>query len=502
MIRRIFFVFSLTPVLLYSSILIIPFENKSNRNYSWLSESISYTLYSTFLEEGIDVISLEKRNSIYDELQIPLTTPITRATSIKLANMVGANKIVVGDFAVTDDKVIVSSRIIDLKDGKLGEIISVEGNINELITIQNFLSWRLLQNIKKIEDSRKDEFLRRWLKVPLPAWENFIKGLLAKDDEKKELFLLKSLNLFPQFSSCRWELSYHYFKKGNYEKCLNYIKPLVDSTPFALFVSSLSHLYSKDYDKGVEGFKICLEKGIERFASANNIGVCYAKKGETEKAMEYFKIALSEEKSPHIYFNIALISNEKKEFLENIKKAIQLSRPTFPYFHSLYQKLIFWGDTKVAEIVKSISKEYFSSDIDTPINDFKDLLKAIDGKEELPLQIEERDFYKKEANFYLKSNNLVLAESSIKKAIHIFPFDWESHLILSKVLMKRKDLKNAMKELNFSLWLEERGENNFEMGKLLIEMGEKTKGLEHLKKALSFDPLLEEAKKIIEKSKK
>jgi tetratricopeptide (TPR) repeat protein len=502
MIRRILFIFFLSHVFLYSSILIIPFENKSNRNYFWLSESISYALCSTFLEEGIDVISTEKRNSIYDELQIPLTTPITRATSIRLANMAGADKIVIGDFVVMDGKVIVSSRIIDLKNGKLGETISVEGDINELIPLQNFLSWRLLQNIKKIDDSRKDEFLIRWSKIPLPAWENFIKGLLTKDNDKKELFLLKSLNLFPEFSSCRWELSYHYFKKGDYEKCLNYIKPLIDSKPIALFISSLCHFYKKDYEKGIEGFKICLEKGIEKLSSTNNIGVCYAKKGDFEKAMEYFKIALSEEKNPDIYFNIALISNEKKEFLENIKKAIQYSRPTFQYFHSLYQKLIFWGDTEIAEIIKSISKEYFSSDIDAPINDFKDLLKAIEGKWEIPLQIEERDFYKKEANFYLKSNNLVSAESSIKKALHISPFDWESHLILSKVLMKKKDFKNAMKEISFSIWLEERGENSLEMGKLLIEIGEKTKGLEQIKKALSLDPSLEEAKEIIKKLEK
>lgn len=499
---RIISIFLLFPALLYSYVLVIPFENKSNRNYFWISESISYALCSTFLEEGIDVISLEKRNSLYDELQIPLTTPITRATSIKLANMVGANKIVVGDFVVADDKIIVSSRIIDLESGKLGEVISVEGNINELIPLQNFLSLRLLQNIKQVEDSRKDEFLRRWSKIPLPAWESFIKGLLAKDNEKREFLFLKALNLFPQFSSCRWELSYHYFKKRDYEKCLNYIKPLIGLKPFALFLSSLCYLYRGDYDKGIEGFKICMERGIERLASANNIGVCYAKKGENEKAIEYFKIALSEEENPYIYFNIALISSEKEEFLENIKKAIKLNSQVFPYFHSLYQKLIFWGETEVAESIKSISKEYFSSDIDAPINDFKDLLKVMEGKEELPLQTEERDFYKKEANFYLKSNNLVFAESSIKKTLHISPFDWESHLILSKVFIKRKDFKNAMKELSFSLWLEERGENNLEMGKLLIEMGEKAKGLEYLKKALSFDPSLEEAKGIIEKLNK
>ncbi len=501
-ILRFLFVLFILPSLVYSSILILPFENKSNRNYLWLSESISYSLYSIFSEEGIDVISPDKRNSTYEELQIPIITPVTRATSIRLANMVGADRIITGDFVVMDEKVIVSSRIIDLKDGKLGETISVEGNINELIPIQNFLSWRLLQKIKNIEESKKDDFLRRWSNVSLPAWENFIKGLLTKDTEKKELFLLKSLNLSPDFSFCRWELSYYYFKKGDYEKCLNYIKPLIDSKPISLFISSLCNFYKKEYDKGIEGFKKCFEKGIEKLASANNMGVCYAKKGELERALEYFKIALSEEKNPDVYFNIALISNGKKEFFDNIKKAIQLSQPNFSYFYYLYQKLLLWEESEIAEIVKNISSEYFSSDIDSSITDFKDYLKVIEERRENQPRIEEINFYKKDAISSFKSNNLVSAEISAKKAIHISPFDWEFHLILSKIYIKKKDFKNALKELKFSMWLEERAENNLEMGKLLIEMGDKEKGLEHLNKALSLDPSLEEAKQIIKKLEK
>ncbi len=501
-ILRFLFVLFILPSILYSSILILPFENKTNRNYFWLSESISYALYSIFLEEGIDVVSPEKRNSIYEELQIPITTPLTRATSIKLGNMAMAERVIIGDFVVIDEKVIVSSRIIDLKDGKLGEIISVEGNINELIIIQNFLAWRLIQRIKNIEESRKDDFLRRWSNVSLPAWENFIKGLLTKDTERKELFFLKSLNLSPDFSTCRWELSLHYFKKGDYEKCLKYIKSLIDSKPNSLFISSLCYLYKKEYEKGIEGFKKCFEKGIEKLASLNNIGFCYAKKGENEKALEYFKIALSEEKNPDIYFNMALISNEKKDFFDNIKIAIQLSQPNFSYFHALYKKLILWNEIEIAEIVKNISKEYSSSDIDAPINDFNDYLKVIEGKREYQQRIEEVNFYKKDAISSLKSKNLLSAETSAKKAIHISPFDWESHLILSKIYIEKGDFKNAQMELKFSIWLEERAENNFEMGKLLMEMGDREKGLEQLKKALSLDPSIEEAKKIIKKLEK
>lgn len=502
MIKRILFLFFFSPLFLYPSILILPFENKSNRNYSWLSESISYSLYSSFLEEGVDVIPLERRNSIYEELQIPITTPVTRATSIRLANMVGADMIITGDFVVMDGKVIVSSRTIDLNNGKLGETISIEGNINELIPLQNFLSWRLLQKIKNIEESRKDDFLRRWSNISLPAWENFIKGLLAKDNEKKELFLLKSLHLSPEFSLCRWEISYHYFKKKDYDKCLNYIKPLTDVKPVSLFISSLCHIYKKDYDKGIEGFKTCMEKGIEKLASANNIGVCYAKKGDNNKAMEYFKIAISQEKYPDVYFNIAVLKNEKTEFIENIKEALKLSPPHFPYLHFLYQRLILFGENVIAEIIKNISKEHFSSDIDAPISDFLDSLIVIEEKREISLKREEKDFYTKDAKSSLKSNDLVSSEASIKKAIHISPFDWEAHLILSSILIKKKDFKNALKELEFSLWLEDRAENNLEMGKLFIEMGEREKGIEHIKKALSLNPSLDEAKKIIRKLEK
>lgn len=501
-LKRTLFLLLIIPVIIHSSILILPFENRSNRNYFWLSESISYALFSIFLEEGVNVIPPEKRNLIYEELQIPITTPLTKATSIKLARMAGAEKIIMGDFIVVDEKVIVSSRIIDLKKGKLGETISVEGEINELILLQNFLSWRLLQNIKNIDESKKDTLLRKWSNVSLPAWENFIKGLLLKDSERKEFFLLKSLNLSPEFSSCRWELSYHYFKKGDYDKCLNYIKPLSDSKPEALFISSLCHLYKKDYDKGIEGFKASLERGIKKLESANNIGVCYAKKEENEKALEYFRLALSQEQYPDVYFNIALLSNEKKEFFENIKNAIKLNPQEFIYFLLLYKRLIQWDELNIAEIIKSISKEHFSSDIDTLINDFKDLLKVIEEKKEIPSRKDEINFYKKDSISYIQSRDLSSAEASIRKAIYIHPFDWEAHLILSKILINKKDFKNALKSLNFSIWLEDRAENNLEMGKLLVETGNKEKGLEYLKKAISLNPSLQEAIDIIKKIEK
>jgi len=86
-LKKITLFLFLLPSMVWSSILILPFENKSSRNYFWLSESISYALYSILQDEGIDVVSSEKRNSIYEELRISLTTPLTRATSIILANM-------------------------------------------------------------------------------------------------------------------------------------------------------------------------------------------------------------------------------------------------------------------------------------------------------------------------------------------------------------------------------------------------------------------------------
>jgi tetratricopeptide (TPR) repeat protein len=501
-LKKITLFLFLLPSMVWSSILILPFENKSSRNYFWLSESISYALYSILQDEGIDVVSSEKRNSIYEELRISLTTPLTRATSIILANMAGADTIVTGDFIVNDEKVIVSSRIVDLKNGRIGETISVEGSIKELIPLQNFLSWRILEKIKKIDESKRDDFLKRWSNIPLPAWENFIKGLLSKDIQKKEIFLLKSLNLSPDFSECRWELSYHYFKKGDYDKCLNYIKPLLDLKPFSLFIYSLCNLYKKDYDKGIEGFKACFDKGIEKLASANNIGVSYAKKGENEKALEYFRIALLEGSDPDVYFNIAIISNNKNDFLENIKRALEYSQPDFSYFHTLYQRLILWEEIEIAEIVKNISKEYFSSDISVPIIDFMDYLKVIGEKRKEIVRREERDFYKRNAISSLIANDLDSAENSIKKSIHISPFDWEAHLILAKILIRKKDLKNAMKELKFSLWIKDRAENNLEMGKLLIQMGEKEKGIQFLKKAISIDPFLDEAKRVLEKLEK
>ncbi len=502
MLKRFLLFFIFIPSFVRASILVLPFENRSHRNYFWLSESISYSIFIALSEEKIDVVPLEKRNAIFEELQIPITTPITRATSIKVSHMAGADRLISGDFIVTEEKVIVSSRILDVKGGKLGEIISVEGNMNELITLQNFLSWRIFQKITNCDELKKEDFLRRWTDVSLPAWENFIKGLLTKNNDKKEVFLLKSLNLSPQFSLCRWELSLYYFKKGDYDKCLNYISSLTDSKPLSLFFSSLCHFYKKNYEKAMDGFKRCIERGIKKVASANNIGVIYAMIGEHEKASNSFALALQEGEFPDVYFNMALISKEQDRFFENIKIALMLSPPKFSYLHPLYRKIVSSGNTELAEKIKKISKEHFSSDLETPIYDFKNHLIIMEDDKIEKLKTEEASFYKKSSISQLKSNDLKEAESSIRKYIHIAPFDWEAYLILSQILVKKKDWNNALKELTFSLWLDERAENNLEMGKLLIERGEKNKGLEHIRRAMEINPSLEEAKELLKKNEK
>ncbi|MGQ9618235.1 MAG: hypothetical protein ACUVUG_04640 [Candidatus Aminicenantia bacterium] len=496
--RFYFFHLLLVPSMLSASILIFPFENRSNRNFYWLSESVSYTVYINLLEEKIDVVPIERRNLIYEELQIPLTTPITRATSIKIALMCGADKFISGDFLVSDQKVIVTSRIVDVKSGKLGETISIEGEINELIALQNFLSWRLLQNLTQIDESKKEDFLKKRSNIPLPAWENFIKGLLAKDGEKKEIFFLKALNLSPDFSLCRWELSNYYFRNKDYDKCLKYISPLFDLQPLSIFLSSLCHFYKKDYEKAIDGFKKCLEKEIAKAASANNLGVCYSITGEENKAFEFLEIAIREREEPDIYFNLGILSSDNQKSFDYLKKSVKLAIE-FPYFYAIYQKLLTSGEIEIAEKIKEISKGYFSSDIDAPLTDLKSLLRIIEEEKELVLRIEEVEFYKKNAISLMETKNLKEAENSIRKAIHISPFDWEAHLILARIQIFNKDLKNAMKELKFSLWLENKPENNLEIGKLLIENGEKVRGVEYIKKALSLRPDLEEAKEILKK---
>src|SRR5262245_50968775 len=98
------------------TVLVFPFENvSSDRSLDWLGEGIAELFFERLqFEPGTYVFSREERLSAYEKLGIPESSVLSRATQLKLAWEIGADKIILGQFSGTADDFKINAHTVDM----------------------------------------------------------------------------------------------------------------------------------------------------------------------------------------------------------------------------------------------------------------------------------------------------------------------------------------------------------------------------------------------------
>src|SRR5687767_2478637 len=183
--------------------LVIPFHNESGEaRIYWLSEASAVLLTDHLGALGVGVIRREDRLRAFDRLRVPPVATLSHATVIRLGQVVGAQQVVIGAFHRDGDDLIVRARTLRLDTGRIsGELIE-RGPLTDLLNIYERLARRIgPANVA-------DTALTRAYPT-LPAFEQYIKGLLAEAPSAQIAFLMQSLKLYPAFQRARvalWEV--------------------------------------------------------------------------------------------------------------------------------------------------------------------------------------------------------------------------------------------------------------------------------------------------------
>jgi hypothetical protein len=78
-------------------LLVLPFDNRTGQaNLDWIGEAVSETLNQRLGASGFDIISREDRQYALEHLGLPQNFQPSRATSIRLAQTLDADDIIVG----------------------------------------------------------------------------------------------------------------------------------------------------------------------------------------------------------------------------------------------------------------------------------------------------------------------------------------------------------------------------------------------------------------------
>src|SRR5262249_4281573 len=146
---------------------------------------------------------------------------------------------------------------------------------------------------------------------PLPAFENYIKGLLADTPAQAVVAQTTALSLYPSYDLARLALWDAHTEAGDQKRALAIVQTSPETSalyPRARFLAGLSNLSLRRYDDAFAVFR-ALEMRQSTPTVLNNLGVVQLQRGGTSQTAgtaTYFfdKAAQGDPDDPDYVFNL------------------------------------------------------------------------------------------------------------------------------------------------------------------------------------------------------
>jgi tetratricopeptide (TPR) repeat protein/TolB-like protein len=273
-----------------STVLVFPFENQSNdRTLDWIGEGISEVINQRLQpESGIYILPREERIGMYDKMGIPEAAGVSRATALKVAWEAGADNMIAGIFSGTADQFHITARLIDLEAGSATEV-HADGKLEDVISITTALSVELLKKIVPGTSPAESDSTGR-PPTPSSAFENYVRGILNQDLQKRIDSLQTAVRLYPLYSAALFQLGRAYYLQREFRMSTQWLQKVSETAPEHLqaqFMTGLNYFYVGDYPHAITAF----QQLPATYDVLLNLGAAFSQKGDTVPAIASWKRA-------------------------------------------------------------------------------------------------------------------------------------------------------------------------------------------------------------------
>ncbi len=327
------------------TILVYPFENTGDRQYSWISAGMTDTIISDLARiRDISFVSNADRKKVFEEMRFIKSGLTDDEVMIKLGKLTGADIIFTGTYLVSGKKIRVNARLVNVETGKIDYSAKIDGTLDKIFDLQDRVVLSLLSDTERLSLPEiksiqiKDEEKQRIINQPRPkqkAFELYAKGLEIKDSKPREALeyfkkaILSDKDYVDALISAGWTA-------GNtlnlFNEAIQYLhradmilkaRKDTDSETYADLMNNIGAVYySKgDLDGALRYYKDSQRvqdrlglQGTAGYASLlNNIGLLYLKKGNISMAGKYFR------ESYNAFVRAGYTGPERDKALENAK---------------------------------------------------------------------------------------------------------------------------------------------------------------------------------------
>jgi len=303
-------------------LLVLPFDNRTAQpSLEWIREAAAEILGSRFASAGFAPMSRADRIYALDHLGLPQGFHPSRASSLKLAQTLDADSIVVGSYVTDGSGIVAEARLVDVPHLRMSEPVTARGEMRDMIAVFDSLAWKLTRQLDPGFKVSQETFVAAGSNLHLDAFEQYIRGITEPDQPERLRHLNQAVKLNPAFSQAWMALGRADYNAQQYELAAIAFANVDRNDADALeagFYRGLSLLFSGDYPKAEEAFA-----GVARVlplaAVLNNEGVALARHGKD--GIPLFRQAVASDPSVADYhFNLAVSLKRKGDAAEALSE--------------------------------------------------------------------------------------------------------------------------------------------------------------------------------------
>ena len=205
-------------------VLVLPFDNRSGAsNLNWIGESFPYTLNERLSSAGFLTISRDDRMYALEHLGLPEEFRPSRASTIKIAQMLDANFVILGSYTVVQpgtpqSRIDVQAQVLEIDQLHMSNPVSESNALPKLYDVENALAWQMARTMDPHFAVARRTFVgASGSAVKLSSFENYIRGIDASNPDERLKRLENAVAETPNYSAALLALGKEQYTQRQYE---------------------------------------------------------------------------------------------------------------------------------------------------------------------------------------------------------------------------------------------------------------------------------------------
>lgn len=246
---------------------------------AWIADAVADALPRQLAELGVAVVGRADRVHAQEALELPAFS-LTRATSIRLAESLGASRVITGSFELRGPLLQLSLRILDVERATLSAPLTAAGPVETLLVLLRGLAWDLALAGTAPPFGMREDFLARRT-PPFDAVRAYSRSLGGGDPAARRKLLQEAVALAADYEDAWLELGRLQLESREPTAALESLERIVATSRLArdaLFLRGVAQLDLGRFGEAVQSYEALVDQQPTP-ASLNNYGIALLRAG-------------------------------------------------------------------------------------------------------------------------------------------------------------------------------------------------------------------------------